>query len=130
MEKRYVYPISQRHEWANPYTQSLETFRKNDATLQSVSSSDGGLQEARFCTDGLCEIVLLGVSYSLNKRKRWLLPELFDMAVEQLPWMDFTVSCLIQSMPPYRHPYTGGVHYLRPVFCQKWYSDLTDYLMI
>ncbi|OQV20280.1 hypothetical protein BV898_05831 [Hypsibius exemplaris] len=113
IEKLYVYPINERHEWAAPPTQSLATFRKNDATLQSVLG-DGGLQAARFHTDGLREELRASVSYSLNKRKRWLLPELLDMAVEQLPPVDFAVSCLVRPVSAYRDPYAGGRHYLRP----------------
>ncbi|OWA54951.1 putative E3 ubiquitin-protein ligase ARI9 [Hypsibius exemplaris] len=131
IEKLCVCPTSKRQEIAtkpNPPSRSLETFWKNDAKFQSVLG-DGGLRTARFFTGSAWEIMDADISvpYSLNKRKRWLLPELLGMAMEQLPRMDFAVSCLVRSMPEpsYRYSYTHGVGHFREIV--PVVISMTDY---
>ncbi|OQV18589.1 putative E3 ubiquitin-protein ligase ARI9 [Hypsibius exemplaris] len=92
IEKLYTFPDDRTR------TTDRE-FQQKNAFLQSIVD-DGGL-DGRCCENQhLYHNQRFTVLYSLNKRKRWMLPELFEAAEDRLGDAQFPVSCLVRTATP------------------------------
>jgi hypothetical protein len=90
IEKLYMYPLEE-----TPLAPQI--FAKNNTELQSIVS-DGGLRAEINENSSLVCDERSNVLYSLNKRKRWILPGLLEDAIDnKLSDKSFPVTCFVRT---------------------------------